>query len=114
MSLFTLSPSIIFQYETKRGESGFVPWAGLGFTLYSNKITEKDTTSGTNIITEDLNNGLGFLFQAGLRYNFKNNIYTGLRLDYILMQHNSSNAYNNPHNPVLNNVKFGIEAGYRF
>lgn len=114
MSLFTLSPSIIFQYETKRGESGFVPWAGLGFTLYSNKITEKDTTSGTNIITEDLNNGLGFLFQAGLRYNFKNNIYTGLRLDYILMQHNSSNTYNNPHNPVLNNVKFGIEAGYRF
>lgn len=114
MSLFTFSPSIIFQYETKRGESGFVPWAGLGFSLYANKITEKDTTSGTSMTTEDLNNGLGFLFQAGLRYNFKNNLYAGARLDYILMQHNSSNTYNNPHNPVLNNVKVGIEAGYRF
>lgn len=114
MSLFTFSPSIIFQYETKRGESGFVPWAGLGFTLYSNKITEKDTTSGTEITTEDLNNGLGFLFQAGLRYNFKNNLYAGARLDYILMQQNSSTTNINAHNPVLNNVKVGIEAGYRF
>ena len=55
-----------------------------------------------------------FLHNLMPQYNFKNNIYTGLRLDYILMQHNSSNAYNNPHNPVLNNVKVGIEAGYRF
>lgn len=114
ISLFTFSPSIIFQYETKRGESGFVPWAGLGFTLYSNKITEKDTTSGTSMTTEDLNNGLGFLFQAGLRYNFKNNLYAGARLDYILMQQNSATTNINAHNPVLNNVKVGIEAGYRF
>ena len=87
-----------------------MPYDFLLISSFCYKLSRPDI----NIITEDLNNGLGFLFQAGLRYNFKNNIYTGLRLDYILMQHNSSNAYNNPHNPVLNNVKVGIEAGYRF
>ncbi len=42
---------------------------------------------------------------AGFKYNFKNNAYTGIRADYSA----SSAGYGTMHN-----FRLGIEAGYRF
>ncbi len=49
--------------------------------------------------------GFGFIMNAGFKYNFKNNAYTGIRADYSA----SSAGYGTMHN-----FRLGIEAGYRF
>lgn len=68
---------IIFQRNTGKGESGFVPWGSLGFGFL--------TGSGKYGNTQSLEDTMGFNFtlSAGLRYNFSRT-YIGVGAEYSI------------------------------
>lgn len=96
---FAIAPSLIFQRETKRNEAGLVPWGGVGVLITANNYDVTNTTNG----------GFGFTFNVGLRYNFKENFYTGGRVDYLV-----SPIVDSVHKGALQTIRVGVEAGYRF
>lgn len=96
---FALAPSLIFQRETERNEAGLVPWGGVGVLITANHYDVTNTTNG----------GFGFTFNVGLRYNFKENFYTGGRIDYLV-----SPVVDTVHKGALQSIRVGFEAGYRF
>lgn len=100
----------IFQYETKKGESGFVPWIGTGavitFASTKEKVEELYIPSG-NVYryTNDFSGaGIGYIVALGFRYNFKK-VYTGLNFDYTLTY---------PGFYDLSGFRLNAELGYRF
>lgn len=100
----------IFQYETKKGESGFVPWIGTGavisFASTKEKVEERYVSTG-NVYryTNDYSGaGIGYIVALGFRYNFKK-VYTGLNFDYTL-------AY--PGFYDVSGFRLNAELGYRF
>ena len=96
---FAIAPSLIFQRETERNHAGLVPWGGVGVLITANKYDVTNTTNG----------GFGFTFNVGLRYNFKENFYTGGRVDYLV-----SPIVDSVHKGALQTIRVGLEAGYRF
>lgn len=96
---FAIAPSLIFQRETERNQAGLVPWGGVGVLITANNYDVTNTTNG----------GFGFTFNVGLRYNFKENFYTGGRLDYLV-----SPIVDSVHKGALQSIRVGFEAGYRF
>ena len=100
---FEIRPTLVFQRETLRGQAGFNPWAGIGFSWSATSLTETNKTTGNDFKYSD--SALGFVLNAGFNYNFKNNIYVGARADY---------AFSKMLYLPLYGVKIGIEAGYRF
>ena len=100
----------IFQYETKKGESGFVPWIGTGavisFASTKEKVEERYVSTG-NVYryTNDFSGaGIGYIVALGFRYNFKK-VYTGLNFDYTLTY---------PGFYDLSGIRLNAELGYRF
>lgn len=100
----------IFQYETKKGESGFVPWIGTGavisFASTKEKVEERYVSTG-NVYryTNDYSGaGIGYIVALGFRYNFKK-VYTGLNFDYTLTY---------PGFYDLSGFRLNAELGYRF
>lgn len=96
---FAIAPSLIFQRETERNQAGLVPWGGVGVLITANNYDVTNTTNG----------GFGFTFNVGLRYNFKENFYTGGRVDYLV-----SPIVDSVHKGALQTIRVGLEAGYRF
>ena len=78
---------------------GGVPWGGVGVLITANNYDVTNTTNG----------GFGFTFNVGLRYNFKQNFYTGGRVDYLV-----SPIVDSVHKGALQTIRVGVEAGYRF
>ena len=76
-----------------------VPWGGVGVLITANNYDVTNTTNG----------GFGFTFNVGLRYNFKENFYTGGRVDYLV-----SPIVDSVHKGALQTIRVGLEAGYRF
>lgn len=116
-NVINIRESLVFQYETYRGESGFVPWVSVGvgaaiavpeINVFNTAIPLPDDTNGT---------GFNVNVSAGLKYNFKN-FYTGIFVDwtyslaytnsYVALGNRSTNAY------TLDAVRTGVEVGYRF
>lgn len=100
----------IFQYETKKGESGFVPWIGTGavisFASTKEKVEERYVSTG-NVYryTNDFSGaGIGYIVALGFRYNFKK-VYTGLNFDYTLVY---------PGFYDVSGIRLNAELGYRF
>ena len=103
---FLFSPMIVFQRETLRGQAGFVPWVGLGFSISNNSWTMKGEDYYGQTYTDSISRGgFGFIFNAGVKYNMKNNVFVGVRTDY------SASSFENT---TMNNWRLGVEAGYRF
>ena len=100
----------IFQYETKKGELGFVPWIGTGavitFASTKEKVEERYVSTG-NVYryTNDFSGaGIGYIVALGFRYNFKK-VYTGLNFDYTLVY---------PGFYDVSGIRLNVELGYRF
>lgn len=102
---FLLSPMLILQRETLRGQAGFVPWVGIGFSISNNSWKLTETYSGQTYSDSISRGGFGFIINAGLKYNMQNNVFVGVRTDY------SASTFENT---TMNNWRLGIEAGYRF
>lgn len=102
---FLFSPTIVFQRETLRGQAGFVPWAGLGFSISNNSWTVKGENYSGPFTDSISRGGFGFIFNAGVKYNMKNNVFVGVRTDY------SASSFENT---TMNNWRLGVEAGYKF
>ncbi len=104
---FELSSSLIFQRGIPRGQSGIEPWLGLGIGVNMTSVSytgEESTSTGVQQSSGKLSvPGFAFLINAGINYNFSNNVYAGVRTDL-----NFTNAL------WLSGFKFGVEAGYRF
>ncbi len=110
MRTFLLSPVLIFQRETPRGTAGWVPWIGIGLSLANNNWTTVDNVQdyyGNTIVDRSSVSGtsLGFLMNAGFKYNFKNNAFVGARADF------SASSF---FDATMINSRLGVEAGYRF
>lgn len=103
---FLFSPMVVFQWETMRGQAGWVPYLGIGVSISNSTIETKiDNIFYGSYNSSSSYAGFGFIMNAGFKYNFKNNAYTGIRADYSA----SSAGYGTMHN-----FRLGIEAGYRF
>ena len=96
-----LSHMIVGQYGVSNGESGFVPWAGIGFSVGTNiyNLTGKGTKSLFGEFAYSVDVG------AGVRYQFAYGLYLGIDFSYSIGEIYSSNWYN---------IKTGLEIGYRF
>ncbi len=106
VSTFLFSPIFVIQRETKRGEAGWVPFAGIGLSITHTSTTL--STDGSYYIGSPVTygeTGFGVIINAGIKYNFKNNAYVGARTDY------SASTWGQT---TLSNWRLGIEAGYRF
>lgn len=114
--IIDIRESLVIQYETYKGENGFVPWLsiGIGATIYQ---PEYDVLGVSSALGDF--NGVGFNVNigAGLKYNFRN-FYTGIFVDWtyslaytnteIHLLNRSTNAGN------LDGVRAGIELGFRY
>lgn len=89
---FLFSPMIVFQSETPRGVAGLVPWGAVGFSIANHNSSQSYSNSHTE---------LGVILATGFKYNLKNNMFIGMRMDYQLLSYDS-------------NFLLGLEAGYRF
>ena len=99
--LIEFKPMIVFQNETRRGYTGFVPWGGIGMTLGEsvirpNKFLIEDTKK---------DNYFGFAIAGGFRYNFPQDWYVGADLSW-----QTANGFQLD----LSGFRLNIEAGYRF
>lgn len=102
---FLFSPMLVFQRETLRGQAGFVPWVGIGFSISNNSWKITETYYGQTYSDSISKGGFGFIINAGVKYNMKNNVFVGVRTDY------SASTFENT---TMNNWRLGMEAGYRF
>ncbi len=102
---FLFSPMLVLQRETPRGQAGFVPWVGLGFSISNNSWNIKSENNGQIFTDSTSRGGFGFISSAGVKYNMKNNVFVGVRSDY------SASTFGNT---TMNNWRLGVEAGYRF
>lgn len=112
--IIDIRESLVVQYETYKGENGFVPWLsiGAGATIY---VPEYSIIGVSN--TGDFTAvGFNFNVAAGLKYNYKH-FYTGLYVDYtksiaytdtVTFGSRSTNAID------PDGVRFGLELGFRY
>lgn len=99
----------IFQYESKKGESGFVPWVGTGPLLSIASTTESTynvstTTATLNYKRNYTGANIGYILAFGFRYNFKK-AYAGANFDYTIV---------NPAYYDVSGIRLNVELGYRF
>lgn len=103
---FLFSPMVVFQWETLRQQAGFAPFLGIGISIADNKVKGiYNDDYGDKYIYIVNKSGIGFIMNAGLNYNFKNNVFIGGRFDYSASSFGSG---------TMNNVRIGIQSGYRF
>lgn len=107
---FSFSPMVIFQRETPRGQAGWVPYAGLGLSIFYNTLNwyEEYYNYYYGYYDKEFKDeqvGVSVTVTAGARYNFKNNTYLGFRFDYAPTYFEDF---------FVNNFRLGLEAGYRF
>lgn len=111
-STFLLSPMVVFQRETLRGQSGWNPFVGIGISLAANTINSVAKPNanyvpqrGDMLQDSETTVGLGLIMSVGGRWNFSNNAYVGPRLDYSISSFQGASVHN---------INIGVEAGYRF
>lgn len=110
VGIFLFSPMVVFQRETLRGQAGWVPFFGIGISIADNTVKAKYNTTdyyGNEYSSSETihKSGLGFIMNAGVNYNFKNNAFLGGRLDYSASSFGAG---------TMNNFRIGLQAGYRF
>lgn len=109
-NMFDIKVLGIFQYETKKGEAGFVPWIGTGPVLAiastKEEIEERYVISGNVYRYQRDYSGanIGYVLAFGFRYNFKK-IYAGANFDYTIA---------NPGYYDVSGIRLNAEIGYRF
>lgn len=120
---FLITPMVLLQHETPRGQAGWAYWTGIGLSLAVNSLdVNVSNNHNTKFNINSTSVGLGFALGGGFRYNFKNNIYVGARFDYTLSGLKDpiyNNTVNFPYYAVdqysaMNYFKIGFESGYRF
>lgn len=103
--IFDIRILFMLQYETKKNETGFSPWVGIGPVVsIANYKTETYSYFVDNLNSDITGSGFGFIAAFGMRYNFKK-VYTGLNCDYTLAS---------PADINLSAIRLNLEVGYRF
>lgn len=112
--IIDIRESFVVQYETYKGENGFVPWlsVGVGATIYVPEYSIIGISSAGDFTAVGFNVNVA----AGLKYNYKH-FYTGLYVDYttsiaytdeVTFGTRSSNAVD------PDGVRFGLELGFMY
>ena len=94
----------ILQYETKKGETGFVPWFGTGPVISFAKSETIQHYSRQDVVFDYNGAYFGYIAALGVKYNFKK-AYAGVNLDYTITA---------PGGVDLSGFRIYAEAGYRF
>lgn len=109
---------VIFQRNTYKGESGFVPWGSIGFGFLTGSGKYGDFQSFEDAM------GFNFTLAAGLRYNFSRT-YIGFGAEYSIARlygdlytdyYNNYYYYQRKSSAIMNPSGFNIfgEFGFRF
>lgn len=103
-NMFDIKIMGIIQYETKKDETGFVPWFGTGPVISFAKSETIQHYSRQDVVFDYNGAYFGYIAALGVKYNFKK-AYAGVNLDYTITA---------PGGVDLSGFRIYAEAGYRF